>query len=401
MQKTGLEWTHRFIQEPRKLFYRYFVVGIPFGMGLMYRCGLTGILRSLPGRKRSSQVAPVPQEGEGSIEAAAEQLAAAPVPETSVPSSRWRRNRSRGADSEVPISAASPRSLHRLRALILLGGSVRPTELTTATGRSVLDLPLDESGSIFNHWLAQAAELAQHARLEKLPVRVMVNQHSGELRSAATRYYGTYHIERDLSEYRGTGGLLRDLAEDYEDDDLVLVANAAQVLLDPLAAIATALDRKQGAVSLIAHQDGTASGAMLVRCNTLRLIPEAGYVDMKEQALPLIASQHDVTVVHRRRPTGLPVRSLSGYISALRDYHRRRAGKPAQSDPLSEDFTSAFALVEDGASVDARAHVHDSVVLKGAVIEPGAALVRSLVCAGAVVKRDRSAVEQIVRATTL
>jgi hypothetical protein len=393
MQKSGLEWSHRLFQEPRKLFYRYIVVGMPFGMSLLYRCTVRGALRLLPGR--NGAVAPVPVSGNSSIDAAAEELVAAPIER---PAPRPRRVRVRNPESEAPISAAAPRSLNRLRAVILLGGSVRPIELTTAAGRSVLDLPLDESGSIFNHWLAQAADLAQHARLESLPVRVMVNQHTGELRSAHQRYYGTYTIERDLSEYRGTGGLLRDLAEDYEDDDLVLVANAAQVLLDPLAAIATALDRKQGAVSLIAHQDGTPSNVQLVRCDTLRLIPETGYVDMKEQALPSIAAQHDVTVVHRRRPTGLPVRSLSGYIAALRHYHRRRLGKPAYSDPLAEDFTPAFALIEEGASVDPRAHVHDSVVLKGAVVEPGAALVRSLVCPGAIVKRDRSAVEQIVSA---
>lgn len=396
MQKCGLEWTHRFIQEPRRLFYRYFVVGVPFGMSLMCRSALAGLLRLLPGqphrRKQTTEVLP---PGSGSIEAAAEQLIA-PEPAVNAPA-KPRRQRLRTPDSEAPISAAAARSLHRLRAVILLGGSVRPVELTTRTGRSILDLPLDESGSILNYWLAQVDDLAQHAHLEKLPLRLMLNQHTGEVRSAATRYQGKYTIERDLSEYRGTGGLLRDLAEDYEDEDLVLVANAAQILLDPLAAVATALDRKQGAVSLIAHQDGTPSNVMLVRCDTLRLISDTGYVDMKEQALPSIASEFDVTVVHRRRPTGLPVRSLPGYISALRFHHRRRQGKPGQSDPLAEDLTPAFALIEEGANVDSSAHVHDSVVLKGAVVESGAALVRSLVCPGAVVKRDRSVVEHFVQ----
>ena len=406
MQRSGLEWVHRLLQEPRRLFYRYVVVGIPFGARMMSNSLLRGFgdRWGIGRRGRAVTVAPTVQpagnghaSGNGAAATAAGALADAPVKPPI--GTRLRRAAARPADSDGAVSAAAPRSLNRLRAVILLGGSVRPTELTTATGRSVLDLPLDEAGTIFNYWLQQAQDLARHANLGQLPVRVMVNHNSAEPYSAAPRYYGTYRVERDLSEYRGTGGLLRDLvdAADYDDDDLVLIANAAQILLDPLPAVATALDRKQAAVSFVAHQDGTPSGVQLFRCKTLRLIPETGYVDMKEQALPLIAGQHDVAVVQRRRPTGLPVRSLAGYVTALRHYHRRRLGKPAVSDPLAEDFTPAFALVEDGASVDVRAHVHDSVVLKGATVEAGAVLVRSLVCTGGVVRRDRSAVEQFVR----
>ena len=79
--------------------------------------------------------------------------------------------------------------------------------------------------------------------------------------------------------------------------------------------------------------------------------------------------------------------------------HRRRLGhaRPTLSDPLAEDWLPAFAIVEDAFTVDPRSHVHDSVVLRGGVVEPGAVVVRSLVCPGGVVRRDRSAVDQFVR----
>lgn len=35
MQKTGLEWTHRWIQEPERLTRRYFVHGLPFALELL------------------------------------------------------------------------------------------------------------------------------------------------------------------------------------------------------------------------------------------------------------------------------------------------------------------------------------------------------------------------------
>jgi hypothetical protein len=288
--------------------------------------------------------------------------------------------------------------LGRLRALVLLGGSVRPTPLTTNSGRSILDLPVDDTGSILNHWARHAAELSAGAGVADLPVRVLVNQGSSDLVSMAGGNLPNLRIERDFAEYRGTGGVLGDLAKDYEDQDLILVANAAQLLMDGLYPLAQALDESGGQVSLMAHQDGTPSGMMLITCGALRLIPRSGFVDMKEQALPGIAGEYEVTVVNRKRPTGLPIRSLAEYIAALRQYHRRRLGKPAISDPLAEEWRPTFSIVEEGAQVDGMARVHDAVVLKGARVEAGAVLVRSVVCGDAVVRRDRTAVDRIVAA---
>jgi hypothetical protein len=117
---------------------------------------------------------------------------------------------------------------------------------------------------------------------------------------------------------------------------------------------------------------------------------------MKEQGLPLIASKYDVRVLRRRRPTGLPVRSLSDYISALRLHHRDKTGRPHTSDPLAEDWGPTFSLIEAGASADHSARIHDSVVLSGAHVEPGAVLVRSVVCPGVIVGRDRTIADRIV-----
>jgi N-acetylglucosaminyldiphosphoundecaprenol N-acetyl-beta-D-mannosaminyltransferase len=443
LQKIGLEWLHRLVQDPRRLFHRYVVVGVPFGARLISDAAMKGIPNRLRGIK------PIPDtlgftiaadgngaairsvgdhnhngngssggldghpNGAGHVNGDGHQapqridaadgspvlLEDAPLPSVAA---RHRPAHPRSARRSAPESSGSPSAAHigsldRLRALVLLGGSVRSSLLTEACDRSLLDLPLDSNGSVFNHWLLQADELARHAGLDRLPVRVMVNRNTPEPQSAAIAYAGKFRVERDLSEYRGTGGVLHDLAADYADDDLILVCNAAQVLVDPLPAIATALDRKEGDVTLVSHNDGTPSGVQLLSCKTLRMIPDVGFVDMKEQALPLIAMQYDVTVLHCRRPTGLPIRSLADYVVALRHYHRRKLGKPGGSDPLAEDWQPAFAIVEQGAAVDQRTHVHDSVVLKGGVVEAGAVVVRSIVCPGGVVKKDRPAVDQLVR----
>jgi N-acetylglucosaminyldiphosphoundecaprenol N-acetyl-beta-D-mannosaminyltransferase len=393
MQHGGLEWVHRLYQEPRRLFKRYITSGIPFGLSLMARSTGKGLVNTIAPKLRRakpmmlpSPEVPIPVP----LAPARSPLGLSPALEAQI-TRAWplsANDESERTDDAPPVG--------RLRAMVLLGGSVRANALSAATGRSVLDLPLDEDGSILNFWLAQAAETAKIANIDRLPVRVMVNQNSPEPRSADARYAGAYRVERDLSEYRGTGGLLRDISSGYADDDLILVVNAAQILLDPLSRVVSTLIRKAGDVAVISHEDGTPSGIMLVSCKTLRMIPERGFIDMKEQALPLIASKFEVRVVNLRRPTGLPVRSLEGYVQALHYYHRRRSGKPAVTDLLAEDWTPSFSLVEPGATVDASARIHDSVVLAGASVEPGAVLVRSVVCPGTIIRRDRTAVDQLI-----
>ncbi len=385
MQRGGIEWMHRLGQEPRRLFKRYILVGIPFAAQLFSKASVRGISERM-GRLR---IMPRETTTDGAfIRPASSNPGDIPVAEIVVP--RSRRNSSSLKQPETT-------SLSKLKALVLLGGHVRPTPLSTSTDRSLLDLPLGEDGSVLNHWLSHAASLSAAAGLEKLPVRVMVDRISPEPISTALKYFGSFRVERDQSEYRGTGGVLGDLAAGYDDDDLILVANAAQILLDPLVTLAASLDQKRGDIAVISHRDGTPSGMMLVRCKTLRAIPKNGFFDMKEQAMPLIAQAFAIEVVHRRRPSGLPIRSAEDYIQALRFFHMRRGGRPTLIDPLAEDWQPTFGIVEEGAIVDPSARVHDSVVLRGGIVEANAVLVRSIVCPGGIVRRDRCAIDDFVR----
>jgi N-acetylglucosaminyldiphosphoundecaprenol N-acetyl-beta-D-mannosaminyltransferase len=391
MQKSGLEWVHRLMHEPRRLFKRYVVVGLPFGVSM---------LAAAAGKRCAKRFGKSPDSPAPAAARTIEEI------DTRAPTETLHAAHSNGnGNGHSPHSNGrhpprprkeEPTALRRLRGLILLGGSLRPTSLSSNIGRSVLDLPVDERGSILKHWCLQAAELAKMASLETLPIRVLVDQVSPAPMSDSEANPCLLKVEQDRSEYRGTGGVLGDLAEEYERDDLILVANAAQIMLEPLWAIAAALDQCQGEVSLVAHEDGTPSGVMLLNGAALRLIPRSGFVDMKEQAMPLIASRMEVGVLHRRRPTALPIRTLEDYITALRQHHGRLEGKRPSTDPLAEGWRPIFSVVEPGAVVDPLARLHDSVVLRGGRVEAGAVLVRSIVCAGGVLRKDYPAVDQFL-----
>jgi N-acetylglucosaminyldiphosphoundecaprenol N-acetyl-beta-D-mannosaminyltransferase len=394
LQKIGLEWTHRLVQEPRRLAKRYLMDGLPFFATLMVDSAIHRFAaedhhnghrfrgRRVNGRstKRSNA------EGAPKVTVA--------MPTDSVPQPPTETFRL----PTIATARTGSRGLRRLKAVILLGGKVRQTSLGAALDRSVLDLPLDSEGTSLNHWVSQCDALARRVGLDNLAVRVMVDQKAFEPKRVKPDFASMVRVERDRSSFRGTGGLLADIAADYEDDDLILVANASQVLLDPLSAIAQALDHKTGDLTLISHKDGTASGIMLLACKAVRSINTVGFIDLKEQALPSIARSHDVRVVNCRQPTGLPLFSLNDYINALQQFHRRRSSRRARTNPLGEDFSRHFGLAEAGAEVADSAYLHDAVVLDGAIVEPGAAVIRSLVLPGAVVRAGAEVSDQLVGA---
>jgi N-acetylglucosaminyldiphosphoundecaprenol N-acetyl-beta-D-mannosaminyltransferase len=396
MRNCGLEWTHRLIQEPKRLFKRYIIVGVPFAGWLLGRATMRGIANRLLGHADG--------EGEGDstenirLDEADDYSPRRHAAESSdsmgdvtVHRANEKTSSESGEEGAGQHEAACPSSPSRgrLRGLVLLGGGVRPTPLAMAIGRSVLDLPLGKGKTVLGRWLDEAEGVSRLLGIEHLPVRLLMDLSALQPRSVPA---DRYRMERDQSEYRGTGGLLANIAVDYDDEDMILVGNAAQVLLEPLAALYTSLHKTRGVIAVVGHREGEPSGLMLVTCRALRLIPKTGFVDMKEQALPSIASKHDVRVVQCRRPTGLPIRLLSDYVAALRALHQPVRG--ASTDPWAEDWKSTFAIVEPGATVSSSARIHDSVVLAGGIVEAGAVVVRSVVAG--TVRKDRKAVDRCV-----
>ena len=279
--------------------------------------------------------------------------------------------------------------------LILLGGVLRSTRFHSSIGRSVLDLPVTQGMSILQLWADHVAPLARALGNPRLSVRLLLNFAAPRPRSAWEAGSVPLHIEEDPSEFRGTGGILRDLAAGYDDDSHLLVASAAQVLLTPAQNLAAALLRSEADVALVAHHDGTPGSMMLVRCGCMHAIPRLGFVDMKEQALPLIARESSVKVLLQERPTSLPLLTFTAYLDAVRQYHHRQSDSPRQS-VFDEDWRPCFAIIEDGAMVQRGARVHNSVVLRGGVVGKDAIVARSVVCPGGIVAAGKIAVDQVI-----
>lgn len=285
--------------------------------------------------------------------------------------------------------------LSRVRAVILLGGSLRPGELLQTTRRSIVDLPVERGMSILDLWHDRVDEFASRFTSGPLSLRLVLDRRTPAPRSTRHSERVELSIERDIKDYRGTAGILRDLTRGYDGDDFVLLANAAQIVTPSLARFAEVLAGPQADAAVLASADGTPSGFCLLRCACLEALPAVGFVDLKEQGLAQIAERFDVRVVEERQALCAPVRDLADYIRELR-VHRASGGSTRERAAFADDGFSSFAVVEEGAEVDPAAHLHDAVVLRGGRVEGGAAVIRGLVAAGGVVSARRTVLDAIV-----
>jgi N-acetylglucosaminyldiphosphoundecaprenol N-acetyl-beta-D-mannosaminyltransferase len=436
MRRSGGEWIHRMIQEPRRLVRRYLINGVPFACRLLSGSAVERVKRKFglppsapPWTYPPARHARRAVQAEQPFDAATRQ--ASDTNARAVEANRWIGTSPahgpvvRQGAAAIPGNVSSNHDtaesddvtgvLSNLKALVLLAGRTRPNAFTLGAARSPFELPIhvDEAGRherLTDGWLAWAQSVLNVAPLESLPVRAMLSDEDDAPLAIAPAGvvprpadFIRYHC--DKAEHRGTGGALHDIAQEYGDDDVLLVCTAQQVMLDRLDAIVRLLASRLArgaAVALLDHADGTPGGPMLIRCEALRQINPTTYVDMKEQALPRIAAKHDVRVVRTRAPTSAPIRTAESYIAALTRYHavfsgRMRGAEPHPlGKPLAEDLERHFAIVEPEAEVHPTAYLHDSVVLEGARVEANAIVVRSVVCPGGVVKRDGQVVDATV-----
>lgn len=272
----------------------------------------------------------------------------------------------------------------RVRSVIVLAGTVRRTPLSRSIKRSLLDLPLGDGGTIAGLHLAAAKRFAQHAGLESLDVRLIVDSDSEVPAEHDSDGIIRTHVERDANPIRGVAGVLADATREYEPDDYVVVLNGAQVFRDPMDELVNRMLRTNADVSMVSAMDGTPVGLWLMRCEPLHSVRPLGYIDLKEQALPEWRERWEINVIERQRAPALRTRSVNEYLNAVRQAVTCPVGGDSiDEDPYREEWACSFAVKEPGSTVSGDAVIHDSVVLDGATVEAGAVVVRSVICPGA------------------
>lgn len=271
--------------------------------------------------------------------------------------------------------------------VLLLAGGVRPRGFRAQLGRSVLDLPVSNDRRLMDIWREEIGGLSEHFNLGRRRVRVLIDRASLPPTAPFASAAGCdVVVRRDAGTYRGTGGVLKDACRGINGDSYVLVMHACQLMCEPLAPLVERLMDCGADLSFPIEPSGGAGGTFLVRAGCLVTLPDIGFVDFKEQAIPIIAKRHKVRVAESNSASSLPIHSLHDYVQAIRHWHVRQGGHAGQG----------FAVVEAGAQVHETARLHDSVVLAGGRAEAGAILAGSLVTASGVVGAGRRVVHGLV-----
>lgn len=289
----------------------------------------------------------------------------------------------------------------RVDCVILLAGKIGRHEFADAIGRSVLDLPISERQTILDVWVERLSAVCDPGRADPLSVRIALGADDAlpTLRASSAASCAQFSFVRDASEYRGTGGVVKDLTAGLDNASRVLVVTAHQLCGTSLLPIACGMDDEE-VVAVVPHGAGDFASAFVLRRDRLADVPDIGFVDLKEQVLTERNGRPGLRVVRGRAGESVPIRTLAEYIAALRMRHRGAETGPSQGDAevFAESWRPSFSIVEPGASVAADATLQDSVVLAGGRVEAAAVVARSVVCPGGVVARGKTAVDQIVRA---
>ncbi len=291
----------------------------------------------------------------------------------------------------------------KIAGCILLAGGLVPSPLVEEARRPSLELSLTARQTVFDRWCDVLFDVAIADR-DPLERPVLQIVHSGPpYRPSRDFSDPRYEVitQEEPGSFRGPAGVLRDITGRYGDDDVLLVAEAARYIAGSLQQFINDWARIRPDVLIACQPGGEPAGLMLVRRGSLELVPNEGYMDVKEQWLPkVVRAGLEVWTSETRdyRPYSLRTREQFLGASAVAAGATASAVEPASvlGPPRVLGTGIDKSRVCETAQVAPGAVIADAIVMPGAVIGAGAIVVRSLVCPDAVVEPNAEVVDRIV-----
>jgi len=272
---------------------------------------------------------------------------------------------------------------------VLLAGLLRPSPLREGIDLPGLCLPLGAKGSLLDAWLNVLRRVpglydiriavngrADHATVSKLVAASL----------SADPANARFEIKTiaEQTSWRGTTGLVRDVTEDAQPGDLILVIEAHCLPPDSVRPVIDRLPSNRAGVIGISGLDQPA-GVYLLRIEAVRITPKIGYMDFKEQFLPKLDEEGMRLSTARLSDRLVRLWDRKSYLEAVHISLDGGRGKDGVSRVASQASVSSsaaldgFCIVEPGAVVEDGAVVQDSVVLAGATVGGGAIVSQTIV----------------------
>lgn len=284
--------------------------------------------------------------------------------------------------------------------LIILAGGPRLPPIVDAIGWPLASLPISSSSTVLEGWLdvvRRDCEETGEVRLERAMMLVSEGTDFG-----TTPGIEGLEITRESRSHRGTAGAVADelMRRPECDSDLVLVvelsASPAIRLTGMLRRAARCLDG-DSFLLLAESRLGRYCGVTACHRRCFDRVPPVGFFDLKEQLLP--ALRHDGTMIDAElvAERAMRTRTRSEWLRTVEAWSTLDASRhdasdvegqaPARPGPVSVIMSGARA---EGATVVS------SIVMDGAVVEPGAVVARSVIGPGMRVRARSRVVDAVV-----
>ena len=288
-----------------------------------------------------------------------------------------------------------------LVACLLLAGGLRPSPITEAASRSVLDLWLTPMQSVLDCWVDRIEELERElaSRIDIRAVHDAMNAPPWPDPRVGRRVT----VEQDPKPFRGPAGLARDLCIRYAGEQHVILAEAGRYSAGSLGPLVEAHARAEADVTVASNPDGSPGGIYVLRSSSLEIVASAGFTDLKEQWLRrAVDAGLRIMVHHLPHPGAMPLRTLGQFLAAARAANGLSALPPSVESDATDMATGAanhvLRVVCGNAFIGPGARVVDSIVMPGAIIGADAVVVRSLVCPDSQIQAGTDIADAVVSA---
>lgn len=287
--------------------------------------------------------------------------------------------------------------------VIILAGGLRLSPLRSDLNVHELCLPIAQQYSLLGVWLDVINELQQ---CQKVVIAVSRQSDAIEIQQVLDRLNGRKsdlprtQVIVESGRWRGTAGVLRDVAQEYAKSEILLAVEAACYPSENLASLVAACDSQTMGVVGITH-NATPVGVYAFHRSVMKHVPKVGFFDVKEQLLPqMYAKKIGAQALHITN-NFIRILDRKTYISAVSQYALQHDNMSDSCNGYLHQSQNSYRLV-DACVIDATASIGDgsvirkSIVLSGAKIGANAVINESIIGSGVVVPKGRVVSQAIV-----
>ena len=264
-------------------------------------------------------------------------------------------------------------------AVVMLVGGPKTMPICDQVGTPLWNLPLEEDLDVIEAWSGRLLKAGFETVCQDLLVSVST---SDVPRRQLTNSHWDLQVETRA--HRGTAGTIADWCAvrkfDQEDVEwILLIEGSASPAVDLSPFRLAAANDSEFEVILGASELDRHCGCMLLRRRVFDLVPALGFFDLKEQLLPVIRESGGRIGVEVVAERALRISDQASWLQALSVW-RALNTRPGSEDRARRSMPNQ-SLIMPGARIDG-AEIIQSIILSGAVIEPGAVIARSVVASG-------------------